>query len=245
MKYRDKIIQYFEELPAGNIVSANELYEMKFTAMSESAFFKAMERLAKDGILNRAAKGMYAMPMKDQKNESMNYHQEQVEAASLESEDGNEAVLNFFFGEDNSNGMYIGSRLYVKYGLSNVLDDVIELYSNAITKETSTVGNIKVRRVGLELSFENTRVIEALEILQHYDQIENLNKIKFAKYARQYARNYNNDAAVYVIEHMKYKKNTIAFMKKILDMYKVKNTLQQYLSYASRYKIPPVQRVAR
>jgi hypothetical protein len=44
---------------------------------------------------------------------------------------------------------------------------------------------------------------------------------------------------------MKYKKSTIAFMKRILDMYKVPNTLQQFLSYASRYKVPAVARVAR
>ena len=45
--------------------------------------------------------------------------------------------------------------------------------------------------------------------------------------------------------HMKYKKSTIAFMKKILDMYKTQNSLQQFLSYASDYKIPAVQRIAR
>ena len=43
---------------------------------------------------------------------------------------------------------------------------------------------------------------------------------------------------------MKYKKSTIAFMKKMLDMYKVENSLQKYLSDASRYKVPPVQRLA-
>ena len=37
--------------------------------------------------------------------------------------------------------------------------------------------------------------------------------------------------------------NTI--MKKVLDMYKVENSLQQYLSYASDYKVPAVQRIAR
>lgn len=56
---------------------------------------------------------------------------------------------------------------------------------------------------------------------------------------------YNDEAAVNVLLHMKYKKSTIAFMKKILDMYKTPNSLQQFLSYASDYKIPAVQRIAR
>ena len=68
---------------------------------------------------------------------------------------------------------------------------------------------------------------------------------KFARFARQFAIGYNDERTVYVLEHMKYKKSTIAFMKKILDMYKVENSLQKYLSYASRYKVPPVQRIAK
>ena len=49
-------------------------------------------------------------------------------------------------------------------------------------------------------------------------------------------KSYNDEAAVNVLLHMKYKKSTIAFMKKILDMYKTQNSLQQFLSYASDYK---------
>ena len=81
--------------------------------------------------------------------------------------------------------------------------------------------------------------------MQNYYDIEQLNKPKFARFAKQFALNYSDEAAVYVLEHMKYKKSTIAFMKKVLDMYKVENSLQQYLSYASSYKVPAVQRIAR
>ena len=88
-------------------------------------------------------------------------------------------------------------------------------------------------------------MLDALEILQNYHNIENLDKLKFARYAKQFAGSYNDEAAVNVLLHMKYKKSTIAFMKKILDMYKTPNSLQQFLSYASDYKIPAVQRIAR
>lgn len=222
-KSREKIINYFKELPKGTVVCANELYEQRFTKMSQAAFFKAMERLVKDGVLTRTAKGMYIMEFGD---------------------DG-EDMLNYFFGENNNNGMFIGQRLYEKYAISDYKSDEIELYSNLINKATCNVGNIHVRRVDVELTFENARVIEALEIMQNYDDIINLNKQKFARFARQFAKGYEDEAAVYVLSRMKYKKSTIAFMKKVLDMYKVPNSLQQFLSYASRYKVPPVQRVAR
>lgn len=223
MKNRDMIVKYFEELPQGTIVCANRLYRERFGKMSEQAFFKAVERLTKEGILTRHAKGMY----------------------SLKRDDDAEDVLNHFFGEDNSSGMYIGYRLYNKYGISSYLPKDIELYSNVIDKAGSNIGNLHVKRIDIELTYENTRVIEALEIMQNYDDIVELNKQKFARFAKQFAKGYDDGAAVYVISHVKYKKRTIAFMKKVLDMYKVPNTLGQFLSAASKYKVPPVQRIAR
>ena len=52
VKYKDKIIAYFDSCPDG-VVAANELYEKEFSKMSEAAFFKALERLAKSGIIMR------------------------------------------------------------------------------------------------------------------------------------------------------------------------------------------------
>lgn len=250
MKYRDKIIKYFEELPAGSVVSANQLYEKEFSKMTEAAFFKMMERLAKDCVLKRVGKGLYAAgDMRRSISEGKNPDGKAANGENADikvSDSGNaEVMLNYFFGENNDNGMYIGQKLYAKYGITDADGDEIMLYSNIITKDTCNVGNIHVKRVNVELTYENTKIIEALEIMQNFDSIEGLNKARFARFAKQFSKIYNDEAAVYVITHMKYKKSTIAFMKKVLDMYKVPHSLQQFLSYSSRYKVPPVQRVAR
>ena len=127
--------------------------------------------------------------------------------------------------------MYIGYHLYHKYGITEEKSDVVELYSNKMTKQTANIGNIHVKRTTIVLNYENTRGVEALEILEHF--------------ARQFATGYQDAAAVYVIENMKYKKRTVAFMKKILDMYKMENSLGQFISFATRYRLPAVQRVAK
>lgn len=183
MKYRDKIIAYLDTIEPGTVLNLNGLYEKQFYKMSQAAFFKAMERLVTDGILLRAAKGMY------------------VKAGS--PKEAQEAVLNYYFGENNDNGMYIGYHLYHKYGITEEKSDVVELYSNKMTKQTANIGNIHVKRTTIVLNYENTRVVEALEILEHFDEIEGLNKHKFARYARQFATGYQDAAAVYVIENMK------------------------------------------
>ncbi len=229
MKNKDKIIQYFEELPEGAIVSASKVYGEYFSKMSEASYFKALERMVKEGILVRPAKGMYCLSNIDGKN----------------NENDDDSMLNHFFGEDNDNGMYIGYKLYAKYGITDVRSDEIMLYSNIISKNVCNVGNIHVKRIDVELNYENARVIEALEIMQNYNDIEGLNKYKFARFAKRFAKNYDDEAAVYVLSHVKYKKSTIAFLKKVLDMYKISNTLGRFLSCASKYKVPPVQRIAR
>jgi len=159
MKYRDKIIAYLDTIEPGTVLNLNGLYEKQFYKMSQAAFFKAMERLVTDGILLRAAKGMY------------------VKAGS--PKEAQEAVLNYYFGENNDNGMYIGYHLYHKYGITEEKSDVVELYSNKMTKQTANIGNIHVKRTTIVLNYENTRVVEALEILEHFDEIEGLNKHKF------------------------------------------------------------------
>lgn len=246
MKYRDKLIDYFTGIDNNSVVSANRLYEERFAKMTESSFFKALERLTKDEVLVRVGKGMYApgpkLVMEDEQKDNSGKDKETENGNSPQS---NEALLNYYFGENNDNGMFIGYRLYNKYSLTAVKKDSVELFSNIIKKESCNIGNIHVRKIAIELDYENTRVLEALEILQNYYHIEELNKTKFARYAKQFSRGYHDAAAVYVIENAKYKKSTIAFMKKILEMYKVENSLSRFLSHASKYKIPSVQRVTR
>lgn len=227
MKHKDEIIDYFDSLQSMKLVVANKLYYEKFHKMSEGAFFKALERLVNQGFLIRVAKGLYIKSA------------EQLDKVQME-----QAVLDYFFGENNDNGMYTGYRLYMKYAITDADDGKIELYSNAVNKDSINIGRIHIRRVSIELSYDKTKILEALEIFQNYSRIKDLNKHHFARYARNFALSYKDDIATYVIDNVKYKKNTIAFMKKVLDMYKIDNTLGQYLSYASKYNIPTVMKLA-
>ena len=44
MKNRDKILDYFDNVADGTIVSANDMYEHGFERMNQEAFFRAVER---------------------------------------------------------------------------------------------------------------------------------------------------------------------------------------------------------
>ena len=233
MSCKGRIEEYFEQLPKGEIVLASRLYGEKFVDCSETSFFKTMERLVQSGFLKRISKGIYT--------KQVEYQEDVID--NQDSKSNADVVLNHYFGENNDNGMFIGYHLYFKYGISNAKKDMIELYSNILSQENKNIGNINIHRVDIELSYDNTKVIEAFEILQNYETIDKMNKNKVAKYLKQFARGYSNESTVLVLSRMKYKKSTIAFMRRILDMYGVDNTLSSYLSCASKYKIPKVAKV--
>lgn len=112
IKNRDRIINYFDSLPDSSVVAVNSLYEDKFTKMSQDAFFRAVERIASEGIITRLSKGLYVKKIEE----------------GVTKED---VLLNYFFGDENDSGMFIGMRLYNKYSLTTIKSDIIELYSNS------------------------------------------------------------------------------------------------------------------
>ena len=93
----------------------------------------------------------------------------------------------------------------------------------------------------ITLNEETIPVIETMEILQNYRNIEDVNKSALAAYMRKFASNYSDAAAVYVLRYRKYKKSTIAFLESFLNYLNIENTLNQFLSALSSYEIPEME----
>ena len=93
MKNRDKILDYFDNVADGTIVSANDMYEHGFERMNQEAFFRAVERLSDEGEIIRVGRGMY------------------IKKPDAQG-DITELLLNYFFGEDNSSGMFTAPHMY-------------------------------------------------------------------------------------------------------------------------------------
>ena len=80
-----------------------------------------------------------------------------------------------------------------------------------------------------------------MEILEHYDEIEDIDKNGLIRLYRTIAEEYSDKVFITVLRSMKYKKRTIAYLEKILNSRKVENTLTQFLNKTSKYKIPLVE----
>ena len=84
-------------------------------------------------------------------------------------------------------------------------------------------------------------MIQMLEVLKNYYEIQELNQNQFIKLCEEFAPHYSDEIFEYVNSRIHYPKHTIAFLRSILDYYGVKNNLNKYLSAMSEYKYPKME----
>lgn len=150
-----------------------------------------------------------------------------------------EDIIRHYIG--NWNGMVIGYRLYNRKGLTTQIGKRVEVLSCNISEQTKNIETVRVTNCNVRFSEETVAVIEVLEILQNYKKIEDINKGALAVLMKKFADNYSDETAVYVLQNLKYKKSTIAFLRTFLNYHGVENRLDQFLSVLSSYYIPPME----
>jgi len=108
-------------------------------------------------------------------------------------------------------------------------------YSSEITQQNKTVKNIKIQKANLNFDNHTIKMVELLEVLQEYMNIEDLNKKSLLSYLEKSIPHYDEKILDKIMKSMNYKKSTIASLKTVLDYYSVENSLSKYLNGTSRY----------
>ena len=225
-KLSSRIQEYIEKCPENTIIEIGALYRDMFSSDSETAFAKAIERITKKGELVQITRGLYYIPKK---------------TAFGPAPISENTIADFYMRDGH--GIAIGYRLYNEKGITTQVGKNIEILSDSLRGEQKCAKNVKVTRSQVELTPSTIPMVETMEILQNYGHIEDLNRKGLASYMKKFAKTYSEKAAHEVIQNRKYKKSTIAFLKAFLDYLKVPNTLDQYLSELSTYKIPKVEEI--
>lgn len=228
MNYNSEVLKQINLFEPSQIIVSRKLYREKLLSVPELTFFKVLERMVKDNKLTRISKGIYCRPKESR-------------FGILKSNE--KEIIQYYTGENNQYGMVIGYSLYNKYGISTQISKRTELYSNLTSENKKVVQNVLINHANIEFSSSTIKAIEAFEILQNYDDIEDLDNAKLKIYLEKYAHNYNDTAANQVLTNMHYMKRTIAFLEKILEYYSVENSLHHYLSKTSVYKMPTMEKI--
>ncbi len=220
MSHRTRIMNSVNYYPALKIIDAQKVYNEKFSDIPEPTFFKVVSRMTQEGSLKRISKGIYCKPklgkygviMPSEKN-----------------------ILEYYLGEKGNKGVVIGYQLFNKYGLTTQISKVVTAYSSEITQQNKTVKNIKIQKANLNFDNRTIKMVELLEVLQEYMNIEDLNKKSLLSYLEKSISHYDEKILDKIMKSMNYKKHTIASLKTILDYYNVENSLSKYLNGTSRY----------
>lgn len=221
MNYSKYVEEKIINLPQHRIFISSEFYNENCKEVPEKTYYKILERLVKKNIIDCLARGLYYRTKKTSLGNIPLYENEIVD----------------FFSEDEQ-GVLIGYKLFNKYGLTTQISKKIEMYSNRQSETIKHIKNIEIKKFDIEFNELNIKFIECLEILQNYNKIEDFDKDSFFQYIKNVTNYYDNSCLDHILHKKKYKASTIAFLKNILDYFKIENNLQQYLSALSQYKIP-------
>lgn len=220
-KYIESVI---EQEPENKLLEANALYERSFGTVPEMSYYKTLERMSKQGTLVHLTKGIYYRPKKSR-----------FGSVPISEND----IISHY--TNDGRGVVIGYRLYNRKGLTTQVSKRVEVLSSALSEQKKNISNVCVTNCSVDLTADTIPVIEALEILQNYRNIEDVNKRALAAYMAGFASVYSDHAAVYVLKNRKYKKSTIAFLESFLNHLGIENTLSQFLSVLSTYAIPKME----
>lgn len=219
--YSKEIEKVISEYNINDLIIANKLYKSEFPNVPEATFYKNLGRLVERNKLIRVEKGIYVRPKKTRFGT----------VGASENE-----IIAHYIG--NQSGFVKGYKLFNKVGLTTQVSKVTEIYSNILDERKKTVGRVSISKLNLKLNDSVIQAIEILEILENISKIEDINKKAFKRYLETIANSYNKASFEKVMASMRYKKRTIAFLKRILDIYGIPNDLSKYLSSLSSYRIP-------
>lgn len=219
------ITQQIEQFPENELIFARKLFQKHLCSqVSESAFYKTLERLCKSGSLCRIAKGTYYRP-KIGKYGIIPPSQKNIVSA---------------FTAQNT-GTIVGYALYNQLKLTTQVSKTVEVFSSAIEQQTKSIRNVLLQFHNLNYTPEIKAAVSMLEVLQNFDQIQDLNYQEFCNYCKSFSEEFNSNALEQVLGQIRYSKRTISFLRNILNYHSVPNKLGNHLSSLSEYKHPTME----
>ena len=225
MKNREMVLAAFQKKPENTLIMTGQLYREKFaTMMSEVAFAQIISRLCRNGEIERVSKGIYCRPKKTRFGTVLPSERE---------------IVDLFTA--GSNGVLVGYGLYNSLGVTTQISKRQTVYSSLAEEQLKQIGNVTIRKYELEYTSEVKSVIQLMELLHHYKEIQDVNIKAMIRSTEKLSGEYREDAFESVQKTIGYPKWTIAFLREVLNYHHIPNNLGRYLSALSNYPIPRME----
>ena len=225
MKNREMVLAEFRNKPENTLIITGQLYREKYAnMMSEVAFAQIISRLCRSGEIERVSKGIYCRPKKTRFGTVLPSEREIVELFTA-----------------GSNGVLVGYGLYNALGVTTQISKRQTAYSSIAEEQLKQIGNVTIRKYELEYTAEVKSVIQLMELLHHYKEIQDVNPVAVIRCTEKLSGEYREDAFETVQKTIGYPKWTIAFLREVLNYHHTPNNLGRYLSSLSNYPIPRME----
>ena len=210
MKVAEKIKKKIAKMADGDTFTYQD---MPILPAEYSAAAKAMERLIKAGIINRASTGIFYKP----KNTVF---------GNLKPNE--EELLKLYLFEDNKRIAYItGTALYNKMGLTTQVPKNIKVASRD-KRIVTTIGNIKVNPVKsyTDVNNGNYSLLELLDILKDFKIIPDTDKSQTIRFVLKKIKQLSGkEMELFIKIALKYPPRVRAFAGALLNELKPKEPL--------------------
>lgn len=180
MNVAEKIKQKIDRIDTGVVFGYTAL---GLTPGEVLAASKAMSRLAEDGVIRRAKKGLYYKPK---------------QSAFGELKPGEEVLLTRYLFEDSKQVAYItGIRLYNRLGLTTQVPKSVHVAS-AEKQVKGKVGNllIKPAKSYVKVTQSNVRYLEFLDVIKDLNAIPDMNKKDGINYLKTEIIRFDNNKEI-------------------------------------------------
>ena len=225
MSNREIVEKILKNYKPNELIIASYFYE-KYCAkyMAETAFYKTIQRLCESEVLTPLARGIYCKTLKNN--------------LGIIPPSTNQIVETF---TKNNKGLVVGYTLFNHLKLTTQISKTVMVYSSAFKEEKKKIGIVYLFKINTKITRGTMAIIQMLEVLEHFNEIQDLDIRAFLSYCEQFSKKYNDDDCKIVLSSLKYLKRTIAFLKAILDYNDVPNNLSSYLSNLSTYSFPSIE----
>nr|AIF26726.1 hypothetical protein [uncultured bacterium fosmid pJB84G2] len=178
----------------GMVFDISKEYKEHFSMIPYKTYCKILNRLADEHIITKQS------------------HRAYVVSKARAADD---SVLKFYTNDEH--GLVIGYSFYNSVGITEYIDDKIEVYTNLITNNQKTIGKYKLYRFDIpRFTKYHVSCILALELIEKIPFIKSCNQATALLKVYSYLENYNDSIFEEIIKAHDYHYSTICSLERIL-----------------------------
>lgn len=216
-----KIREALKEIE-GRVLDTDIFFEeINLQDSQKTAAERELSHLNKKNEISRLTNGVYA--------------KKEISRITKKEKIVSEREIVSYYTKNNS-GFTVGYDLYNRNNISTQISKKRIIISSLLKKETRTVKSVTVKKSNVNISEDVRMVIEALEIIENSNKIQDFNEIGFYDYIRNFVNYYDRNAVIETLNNFNYKKQTIYNLTKIMKNLGKDSGLDMFLNKTSRYK---------